>query len=104
MESGNGTEISQTVALEGQKWNSVDVTLADLVGVTTWQFVYQIKLTGMGRYVLALDNIYFWTDGISTQLEEQEVAPKVSKTIENGQLVIIRDGVKYNVVGSVIEK
>ena len=101
---GNGTEISQTVALEGQKWNSVDVTLADLVGVTTWQFVYQIKLTGMGRYVLALDNIYFWTDGISTQLEEQEVAPKVSKTIENGQLVIIRDGVKYNVVGSVIEK
>ena len=101
---GNGTEISQTVALEGQKWNSVDVTLADLVGVTTWQFVYQIKLTGMGRYVLALDNIYFWTDGISTQLEEQEVAPKVTKTIENGQLVIIRDGVKYNVVGNVIEK
>lgn len=99
---GKGTEISQTVALEGQKWNSIDVTLADLVGVTTWQFVYQIKLFGMARYVLALDNIYFWTDGISTQLEEQEVAPKVTKTIENGQLVIIRDGVRYNVMGNVI--
>lgn len=98
----NGTEISQTIALEGQKWNSIDVTLADLVGVATWQFVYQIKLFGMARYVLALDNIYFWTDGISTLLEEQEVAPKVSKTIENGQLVIIRDGVRYNVMGNVI--
>ena len=98
----NGTEISQTIALEGQKWNSIDVTLADLVGVATWQFVYQIKLFGMARYVLALDNIYFWTDGISTLLEEQEVAPKVSKTIENGQVVIIREGVRYNVMGNVI--
>ena len=39
-----------------------------------------------------------------TAIDATEVAPKVSKTIENGQVVIIRDGVKYNVVGSVIEK
>ena len=39
-----------------------------------------------------------------TAVDATEVAPKVSKTIENGQLVIIRDGVKYNVVGNVIEK
>ena len=31
-------------------------------------------------------------------------AQNMQKRIENGQLVIIRDGVKYNVVGSVIEK
>ena len=42
--------------------------------------------------------------GPTTLLDAQEVATKVSKTIENGQIVIIRDGVKYNVVGAVIEK
>ena len=100
----NGAEISQVVALEGQKWNSIDLTLADYVGVTTWQFVHQIKLVGMARNVVALDNIYFWTDGTTTLIDAQEIFPKVSKTIENGQVVIIRDGVKYNVVGAVIEK
>ena len=100
----NGTEISQVVTLKGQKWNSIDLTLADYVGVTTWEFVYQIKLDGMARYVVALDNIYFWKDGTSTAVDANEVAPKVSKMIENGQVVIIREGVKYNVVGAVIEK
>lgn len=100
----NGAEISQVVALEGQKWNSIDLTLADYVGVTTWQFVHQIKLVGMARNVVALDNIYFWTDGTTTLIDAQEVFPKVSKMIEDGQVVIIREGVKYNVVGAVIEK
>lgn len=99
----NGAEISQVVALEGQKWNSIDLTLADYVGVTTWQFVHQIKLVGMARNVVALDNIYFWTDGTTTLIDAQEVFPKVSKMIENGQVVIIREGVKYDVTGRAIK-
>lgn len=100
----NGTEISQVVTLKGQQWNSIDLTLADYVGVNTWEFVYQIKLDGMARYVVALDNIYFWKDGTSTAVDANEVATKVSKMIENGQVVIIREGVKYDVTGRAIER
>lgn len=42
--------------------------------------------------------------GPTTQLDAAAVATKVTKRIENGQVVIIREGVKYNVVGAVIEK
>ena len=101
-EGGNGAEISQVVTLKGQQWNSIDLTLADYNGVTTWEFVYQIKLDGMARYVVALDNIYFWKDGTSTQLDAAAVATNVSKMIENGQVVIIREGVKYDVTGRAI--
>lgn len=100
----NGTEIGQVVTLKGQQWNSIDLTLADYVGVNTWEFVYQIKLDGMARYVVALDNIYFWKDGTSTAVDANEVAPKVTKMIENGQVVIIREGVKYDVTGRAIER
>ena len=55
------------------------------------------------KYV-GLDNVYFWSENTTTLVDAQEVFPKVSKTIENGQVVIIREGVKYNVVGAVIEK
>ena len=36
----------------------------------------------------------------STGLEQMEVCPKVMKIIENGQLLIIRDGVRYNAIGN----
>ena len=39
-----------------------------------------------------------------TAIDEIGQTISITKTIENGQIVIIRDGVKYNVVGSVIEK
>lgn len=35
-----------------------------------------------------------------TALEQMEVCPKALKTIENGQLVIIRDGVRYSTIGN----
>ena len=42
--------------------------------------------------------------GPTTLLDAQEVFPKVSKMIENGQVVIIREGVKYDVTGRAIER
>lgn len=107
----NGTEVVVRVPLEGQKWNAIDLPLTQFVYAADgnkvepiWNYIHQIKIDGIGTQIIALDNVYFWSENTTTQLEEQEVAPKVTKTIENGQLVIIRDGVKYNVVGSVIEK
>ena len=38
-------------------------------------------------------------DGISTEIENATIAEKAVKMIENGQLVIIIEGVKYNAQG-----
>ena len=42
-------------------------------------------------------------DDSATAIDNTVIAPKAVKLIENGQLVIIRDGVRYNSVGQVIE-
>ena len=40
---------------------------------------------------------------VPTGVENIQAAPKAMKTLYNGQVVIIRDGVRYNTVGQVIE-
>ena len=86
-----------------QGWNALDIDLvADFAGINL-KNIYQLKWDAMPA-VCYIDNVYFWTDGPMKLLDAQEVFPKVSKMIENGQVVIIRKGVKYNVVGAVIEK
>ncbi len=41
--------------------------------------------------------------GIDTALENAQAEVKAVKVIENGQLIIIKDGVRYNVLGTVIK-
>ena len=41
--------------------------------------------------------------GINTAVENVAVEHNVSKVLENGQLFIMKDGVKYNAIGSVVE-
>ncbi|MGN1240147.1 MAG: chitobiase/beta-hexosaminidase C-terminal domain-containing protein [Paludibacteraceae bacterium] len=38
-------------------------------------------------------------EGVSTAISNTTLAPQVVKTLENGQLIIFRDGVKYNAMG-----
>ena len=108
----NDDRLAGLGTLEGGKWNSLDLSLEDLksslteekqeskINSTRW-----IKFVGLnGVSMVIIDNVYAWKKGTSTAVDNAEISAKVSKTIENGQLVIIRDGVKYNVVGSVIEK
>ena len=38
-------------------------------------------------------------EGVSTAIDNAAVEIPAVKTIENGQLVILRDGVKYNAMG-----
>ena len=39
----------------------------------------------------------------ATDIENVVEAPKTFKTIYNGQVVIVRDGVRYNTVGQIVE-
>ena len=105
----NDTELGAQ-ALEGEGWHSLDFPLSGYATpiIREWGLdnVNWLKFLGWnGVKYVGLDNVYFWKNsGGATSLDAAEAAPKVSKTIENGQVVIIRDGVKYNVVGAVIEK
>ena len=87
-----------------EKWNSFDIDLSEHKNLDLTS-IFQNQFAGYSaQSEFSVDNVYFWKDGTSTQLDAAAMATKVSKTIENGQVVIIRDGVKYNVVGAVIEK
>ena len=41
--------------------------------------------------------------GINTAVENVAVKHNASKVLENGQLFIMKNGVKYNAIGSVVE-
>ena len=97
------------VEIKANQWNAVDIPIATGFApadkVHDFSSIFQFKFGNLTTSFVAIDNVYFWKNsGGATAVDVQEVAPKVSKTIENGQIVIIRDGVKYNVVGAVIEK
>ena len=51
-----------------------------------------------GMYIYAIE---FVSDGQGIQ--DAMVAPKAKKVMENGQMLIVRDGVKYNALGTVVE-
>ena len=108
----NDDRLAELGTLEGGKWNSLNLSLDGLksglteekqeskINSTRW-----IKFVGLnGVSMVIIDNVYAWKKGTSTAVDNAEISAKLTKTIENGQIVIIRDGVKYNVVGSVIEK
>lgn len=97
-----GAEAAKEYSLV-QGWNALDIDLAADFADINLDNIYQLKWDAMPA-VCYIDNVYFWKNGTSTQLDGAAVATKVSKMIENGQVVIIREGVKYNVVGAVIEK
>ena len=44
-----------------------------------------------------------WKQGTTTALENIAVEGKAVKTIINGQLIIIKNGVQYNALGQVIK-
>lgn len=85
-----------------QGWNALDIDLAADFANINLQNIYQLKWDAMPAACF-IDNVYFWKNGTSTQLDAAAVATNVSKMIENGQVVIIREGVKYDVTGRAIK-
>ncbi len=91
-------------------WNSLAINLtADFAGIDL-ATIYQIKWADMPTTCF-IDNVYFYKDGSKTAIEDiQGVGSDIQgvgsgvvrKIIENGQVVIVRDGVRYNAFGQVI--
>ena len=93
-----GGEAEKAYALQ-PGWNALDINLtADFVGINLTN-IFQLKWANMPA-TCYIDNVYFYGEG--TGVDNITVEKHAVKRIENGQLIIIRDGVKYDITGSVI--
>lgn len=108
----NDDKLAELGTLEGGKWNSLNLSLDGLksalpaekqdskINSTRW-----IKFDGLnGVSMVIIDNVYAWKNGTSTAVDNAAISAKVAKTIENGQIVIIREGVRYDMMGRAICK
>ena len=95
------SEVSTTFNLTANQWNHVSLDIDGNTKTNCEQigFYNCDKLMG----VCFVQNVLFVQDGDSTAIEHTEVGPKAIKMIEKGQLIIIRDGKRYNVTGVRVE-
>lgn len=83
-------------------WNTLSMDLAkDFNGINLAN-IYQIKWADMPT-TCVLDNVYFYKAGTANTTNVTTTPAQMRKTIENGQLVITRDGVRYNALGAQIQ-
>lgn len=107
--SFSGSTFKVQTSADGENYTDVKVyTELDAVanekldiksGVRYIKWIYTEKSAGN----VALGNISLGKAVDPTGIENTAVEAKALKTIENGQLVIIKNGVKYNVTGAIIK-
>lgn len=95
-----GGEAEKAYALQ-PGWNALDIDLAtDFVGINLAN-IYQLKWANMPA-TCYIDNVYFYNPN-GTAVDNITVEKNATKKIENGQLIIIRDGVKYDATGKMMK-
>ena len=93
-------ENAQTLTLK-EGWNQIDMDCATFEGVE-FDKVIQIKFDGGGNATYFIDNVYFYKAIVETALENNTINVQTQKIIRNGQLIIIRGGVSYDLMGRII--
>lgn len=82
-------------------WNAIDFDLVrDFAGINLAN-IYQLKWVDMPA-TCWMDNVYFYKN-VESALGNTTVAEQAEKMMINGQLVIIRNGIRYSAQGQVIE-
>ena len=95
-----GGEAEKAYALQ-PGWNALDINLtADFVGINLAN-IFQLKWANMPA-TCYIDNVYFYNPN-TTAVDNITIENRASKKIENGQLIIIRDGVKYDITGKMMK-
>lgn len=106
---GLTTQIGVVVLdVEQEKWNSFDIILADVKDATDvllqLNSIFQYQFTNYSAQTeFSVDNVYFWKEGTTTLTDVVTTGTSACKRMINGQLVIIRDGVRYNAQGQIIQ-
>lgn len=95
-----GGEALKTINLVAG-WNAIDLDLVkDFAGINLAN-IYQLKWADMPA-TCWMDNVYFYKN-VESALGNTTVAEQAEKKMINGQLVIIRNGIRYSAQGQVIE-
>lgn len=89
-----------TMKLKAEEWNQFDIPFSAFPTVDFTKFM-QIKFFNGNGKQFFIDNVYFW--GENTALDNHIVRPSAQKIIENGRLVIISNGVRYDILGNIIQ-
>ena len=93
------------VELVPGEWKSVDIELTKYAAATiAWDNVFQFKFfnPNVNGAELFIDNVYFYKDN-ATAIDHVVEPAKATKLIENGQLIIIKNGIRYNVAGQMVK-
>ncbi len=94
-------ENAQTLTLE-EGWNKFDIDCATFTGVELDK-VIQIKFAEGGNATYIIDNVYFYNEvQVPTNIDNTLINTQSQKIIRNGQLIIIRGGVSYDLMGRII--
>lgn len=99
---GEGNDYAQdSISVKGNKWNTITI---DLTGKDLTK-IYQVKM--INYYALQaffVDNVYLYKAPATdpTSVENNMLDNRSMKVIENGKLIIIRNGVTYDVMGRVV--
>ena len=95
-----GGEAEKAYALQ-PGWNALDINLtADFVGINLAN-IFQLKWANMPA-TCYIDNVYFYNPN-TTAVDNITIENRASKKIENGQLLIIRNGKAYNALGAKVK-
>ena len=87
--------------LKAGQWNQFDIPLTAFPTVEYSKFI-QIKFFNGNGKQFFIDNVYFWGNR-TTGLEDIHSEQINNKIIRDGQLIIIRNGVKYDIFGRIIQ-
>lgn len=102
----NYPEYGEIVNLNGQQWNSIDLVLSkgNLASNIDWTHTYQVKFDQVAGLTFWLNNVYFFTTKADpTAIDNANANANAVKRIENGQLIIIKNGIRYNVAGQLVK-
>lgn len=91
-------KVSET--LVANQWNDVVFDYTEKTFTAMTQLGFVLPHTAVAYFI---DNVYFWADSTGTAIDEVAEPIQVRKMIENGQLIIIKNGVRYNVAGQVVK-
>ena len=94
------------VTIKAGQWNSVDVALADFVGVGDkhdFSSIYQIKFAELNIETVSIDNVYFWKSAgtlpvESVTLDKTTATIEVDEALQLKATVLPTDAANKNVV------
>jgi len=97
------------INVTGEGWQSFDIDLANpleaLANINNVRWFKFTNLKTQNRQKITFDNVYFYKKAtiVPTSIDNNVEAVKAVKMIENGQLIIIKNGIRYNVAGQMVK-